>query len=225
MATETPERTKRARRRVAAEVAVTLLEVIQSQDHPLELLEDEDVSITMPRRLGLSEVVRRQITRYRTEAKRGKRVTDAELGDLIQLVLKRPDAEEIFFEAGEQLGGSEYGPWRRRLPRMVAAWLVRRRTRRRGRALFGRGALRIREGELNVLDTGLPLARYDPGGAACALVSGLCQAIARAHLGPDVLVVERACSTRNDPACQWVLVEAAMPDFLSPRDGAASEAS
>ena len=40
--------------RISAAVALTLLEVIRFQDAPTEVLESEDPSHTMPRRLGLS---------------------------------------------------------------------------------------------------------------------------------------------------------------------------
>ena len=82
--------------RVAADVALALLEVIQQQDHPGEVFQDENVSETMPRRLGLSEVVDRQVRLQRENAKKGHRLTDAELTELIRLVLRRPDSPEIF---------------------------------------------------------------------------------------------------------------------------------
>jgi hypothetical protein len=41
----------------SAVVALTLLEVIRAQDLPTEVLEQEDTSVTLPRRLGLSDVV------------------------------------------------------------------------------------------------------------------------------------------------------------------------
>ena len=54
-------------RRISAVVALTLLEVIKQQDIPSEVLESEDPTVTMPRRLGLSDVIEMQIRRYRDE--------------------------------------------------------------------------------------------------------------------------------------------------------------
>ena len=52
------------RQRVSALVALTFLEVIRASDQPFEVFEEEDTSITMPRRLGLSDVVERRIRTY-----------------------------------------------------------------------------------------------------------------------------------------------------------------
>ena len=51
-------------RRVKAIVGLRLLEVVRDRDLPTELLEEEDPARTIPRRLGLSDVVDRQIRAY-----------------------------------------------------------------------------------------------------------------------------------------------------------------
>ena len=48
-------------RRVQAVVALRLLEVMRDMDLPTELLGDENLTLTIPRRFGLSDVVERQI--------------------------------------------------------------------------------------------------------------------------------------------------------------------
>ena len=62
------------RQRVSALVALTFLEVIQASDRPFEVFEEEDTSITMPRRLGLSGVVERRIRDYQAETKKGRKI-------------------------------------------------------------------------------------------------------------------------------------------------------
>ena len=59
--------------------------------------------MTMPRRLGLSQVVVDRIDGYQEEAKRGRKITDTEFQDLVDLVNRRPDAVQIFLECGRRL--------------------------------------------------------------------------------------------------------------------------
>src|SRR5215207_6833047 len=77
-----------------------LLETMRDMDRPEEYLEGEDVAVSMPRRLGLSDVVYTQIHRFREEVKRKRMQTPAVVMDLVRLVIRRPDADEIFEEAG-----------------------------------------------------------------------------------------------------------------------------
>ncbi len=62
------------RRRVSALVALTILEVLQASDRPFEVLEEEDTSVTMPRRLGMSDVVERRKRTYQRETKKGGKI-------------------------------------------------------------------------------------------------------------------------------------------------------
>ena len=76
-------------RRISALVALTLLEVIRQQDLPTEVLESEDTSHTMPRRLGLSDVIDKQIRRYRDEVRKRQRITDDPSRGPLLAVLRR----------------------------------------------------------------------------------------------------------------------------------------
>ena len=100
----------KAARRISAVVALTLLEVIRQQDLPTEVLESEDPSHTMPRRLGLSDVIDMQIRRYREEARKKQRISDEEFRDLVRLVIRRPDSEEVFFHSGSIRSGGARAP-------------------------------------------------------------------------------------------------------------------
>ena len=51
------------------------LEVMRDMDLPVEVLEDEDPTRTMPRRFGLSDVVERQIRTYRDDVKKRVKLT------------------------------------------------------------------------------------------------------------------------------------------------------
>ena len=83
---------------IAPALPLALLESIRAHDRPSEVLEDEDLTTSMPRRLGLTDVIDSQIRRYREDGRRGVPLT--EVADLFRLVLRRPDAEAIMRGAG-----------------------------------------------------------------------------------------------------------------------------
>lgn len=195
------------RPRVASAVALTLLEVIREQDRPTEILESEDPSVTMPRKLGLSDVVERQINQYRGEARKGARITDVEFGDLIRLVIRRPDSPEVFFQAGEMLGELRVRRPRRFLPRGLLYALARRRVKKKLKALFGRRIGGFAAGAFILEGRTLPFIQHDPGGDACELVTGLCQTLLARSLHGNVLVMHTACESRKDALCRWSLHE------------------
>lgn len=193
-------------RRVAAVIGLTLLEVIRAQDLPEEILQDEDPSVTMPRRLGLSDVVDRQIRQYREAVKKRRKMTDTEMTDLMRLVLRRPDAEEVFRAAGELLagtGGSGPGRIARALSPGVTFRLARRRTGRRLRQLFGRRIGGFAAEPFALEGRGLIFYESDPGGDACAFVTGLCQAVVTSVIGEGADVVHAQCQSRGDDYCRW----------------------
>ncbi|MDX1568807.1 MAG: hypothetical protein R3223_13460, partial [Longimicrobiales bacterium] len=43
----------------------------------------------------------------------------------------------------------------------------------------------------------------DPGGDACAVVTGLCQAVIDRYFDDGTLVVHVACQSRGDETCRW----------------------
>jgi hypothetical protein len=198
------------RRRVAAVFGLTLLEVLRAQDRPDEVLEDEDVSVTMPRRLGLSDVVDRQIRNYQEAVRKRRRMTDAEARDLVQLVVRRPDSEDVFRVAGGSLAGKE-GRGRRGarlqrvLPRGLAFALARRRVGRRLRVLFGRRVGGFVAGPFALEGRNLIFIQSDPGGDACHFLSGLAQVVLDRAVGGSHEVVHAQCQGRGDPVCRWTV--------------------
>ncbi len=198
---------EKATRRVAAVVALTLLEVIKHQDLPSEVLESEDPSITMPRRLGLSDVIDRQIHRYREEVKRRERISDEEFRDLVRLVIRRPDSEEVFFHAGSILAGDDRpAGWRGGLPRSLGYGLARRQVRRRLGKLFGRRIGGFGAGPF-VLEARTHLfIGSDPGGDACHLLTGFCQAVLQRYCGRRTRIAHSLCEARKDALCRWTVL-------------------
>lgn len=204
-------------------MALRLLEVVRDQDLPVEILQDEDPTVTMPRRLGLSDVVERQIRTYRTDVRRRTRLTDEEVRDLFRLVIRRPDAEEIFYRVGKLLAGREVSAgWTRATPRRLALAVARSRVRRRLKALFGRRMGGFVRGRFAVEGRSLLFIEADPGGDACFFLSGLCEAILEGTTGRAAKVSHTLCQSRGDALCRWEgsLVDA--PTVVPP-EGAVEE--
>lgn len=198
---------QRPARRVAPVVALTLLETIRRQDLPSEVLEEEDTSRTMPRRLGLSDVVDQQIRRYREEVRRRRRVTDEEIRDLVRLVIRRPDSDEVFFHAGRRLAGDQDASrLSRLLPSSLAFALARRQVGRRLRNLFGRRIGGFAAGPFTLEARAHLFIQADPGGDACYALSGFCEALLRRYAGPDARVAHSRCQARGDDLCRWTVL-------------------
>src|SRR5690606_21126730 len=118
---------------IAPAVPLALLESVRAHDRPSEVLEDEDLTVSMPRRLGLTDVIDSQIRRYRANGRRAVPLT--EVADLFRLVLRRPDAEAILRAAGTMIGRELFSTGApgalRLLPRTARNALLRRALRRR----------------------------------------------------------------------------------------------
>ena len=191
-------------RRIRAIVALRLLEAIRDQDVPVEVLEEEDPTVTMPRRLGLSDVVERQIRSYRDDVRRRVRLSDAEVRDLFRLVIRRPDSEEIFYKTGRLLAGDEpRQAWRRRLPGRLALTFARGRVRRRLKRLFGRRIGGFGRGGFSIEGRSLIFIEADPGGEACAFLAGFCEVILEQVAGRAAHVTHSLCQGRQDDQCRW----------------------
>ena len=200
---------KRYRRRVQAELPLAFLETVRNRDQPIEVLDDENVSLTLPRRFGLSGVVEDQIRRYKQEARRGRRIREVEVRDLIRLVARRPDARWVFHEVGRSLMAKEGVPALRKvLPKWLLLNLARNRIQRRLRALFGGTFLSIYRGPFQLEATHQLLIEADPEGDACALVTGLSQTVIDAYGSAPTQVVHVSCRARGGEKCRWKLEEA-----------------
>jgi hypothetical protein len=188
-------------------VGLSLLEVIRTLDLPTEVLAAEDPTQTMPRRLGLSTVVDQQIRLYREQVRRRTRITDRQAQALFHLVLRRPDSEEAFLRAGELLAERDrpLRGLRRFYPERLRLSLARRAVTRRMRSLIGRALGGFAHGPFTLEAKGHFFLEMDPGGDACALVTGLTQATLSRYLRRDVTVVHSSCEARKQELCRWVI--------------------
>ena len=191
-------------RRVQAIVGLRLLEMIRDQDLPGEILDAEDPTQTMPRRLGLSDVVDRQIRTYQRDVKKGVRLADTEVMDLFRLVIRRPDGDEVFYGAGRLLAAMDHpGGWTRVMPQRIQYAVARARLKRRLKRLFGRRLGGFGRGPFTVEGRGLVFIESDPGGEACDFLTGFCREILEQTGTGAVRVKHTLCQSRGDEQCRW----------------------
>lgn len=191
-------------RRVQAVVALRLLEVMRDMDLPVEVLEDEDPTRTMPRRFGLSDVVERQIRTYRDDVKRKVRLTDEEIRGLFRFVIRRPDGPEVFRAVGRLLAEGERTPrWTRRMPAGLRHRAIRRHARKLLKRLFGRPIGGFGRGPFVIEGRSLLFVEADPGGDACHLLSGFSEELISRTLGGTAYVDHTLCQGRGDDLCRW----------------------
>lgn len=197
---------------VAAILPLSLLESVRTHDRPEEILEDENLTASLPRRFGLSDVIHSQIRRYEEARRKGRPVPARELVDLIRLVIRRPDAEEILDEAGRELVArylSGIAGRRARIARVLPGPLARAALARRARLL----ARRIAAGaEAVILSSPVRVrlrnsitAEVDPGGVACGLYTSTFQALSERYLRTGATAEHSRCETRGDDQCEWTL--------------------
>ncbi len=200
----------RTKGRIAAVVGLSLLEVIRARDLPTEILASEDPSQTMPRRLGLSGVVDLQIRMYREQVRHRQKMTDEQARDLFHLVMRRPDSEEVFFQAGELLAGKArpLRAFERFYPQTARYLLARRQVQKVLRGLFGRSIGGFARGPFTLEAQSHFFIQMDPGGDACYMLTGLAGTILGRYLRRPVELVHSACQARKRELCRWVATEA-----------------
>lgn len=190
-----------------------LLETMRDRDLPPETLEDEDVSISLPRRLGLSEVVRLQIQKFAGEVKAKRPQLSATVEDLIKLVIRRPDAEEIFVEAGRRVArrfwDERSGLFRgslRFMPRAIALGAAHRAGKRMLSRLVGPSPFSFSRRPLGFTIESTPTASADPGGAACAFYGGAVTEHLELYTGRKYRVSHPVCrAVKDGPRCEWTI--------------------
>ena len=188
-------------------IPLALLQAVRDQDRPGEILEAEDLSASLPRRLGLSAVIHTQIRRYEAAVASRANVPIPELSSLMQLVLRRPDGESIVREAGRRVMRQRFGnraPFAARLLRRSSRLVfvpIRRAVRRLLRGMVGTARAEI---------VGKPLVvRIDPaftaqiGASACALYTGAIEELVRVFADRPLGVEHHQCAARGDGACLW----------------------
>ena len=200
---------------VGAAFPLALLESVRSHDRPGEVLEDEDLTISLPRRLGLTGVIETQIFRYEAAQKAGRDVPLAEVMSLIRLVMRRPDSEPILRETGQRMARWYF----RRTPAMLIRILHRAPTRlglRSARRAAVRALRNLRAGDriesagpFTIRLTSSLTAQLDDSGMGCTLVTGLLDEQLLLSTGHPRRVRHTCCLARAGERCEWEVVDPA----------------
>jgi len=201
-----------AARGVAAVLPLCILESLRDHDRPEEVLEDENLAISLPRRLGLNDVIDNQIRRYEEARRKRRPVPVNELTDLLRLVIRRPDDEAILQEAGESIVGRFVAGGERRrarlariMPGRLRRRMLRRALQRLARRMAAGGTVEVLRDPVGVRIAPCIAAAVDPGGVACLLYTSAFRTLAREYGDTDARIVHSACETRGQPACEWTL--------------------
>jgi hypothetical protein len=191
---------------------LAILEALRAQDRPAEVLEDEDVVASLPRRFGLTGVVASQIERYREAARKGRPIPADDVADLFRLVLRRPDAREILHEAGRQAARQYF----ERIPRPAASALGVL-PRRAAQAAARRGAQKMlrrlhHPGRCDLLRNPWrallfePLTRgLDTMGIACTFYGAAIEECFYLYTRQRPQIIHSLCSTLGGEHCEWTL--------------------
>jgi predicted hydrocarbon binding protein len=197
---------------VKAALPLALLEAVRAHDRPGEVLEDEDLSISLPRRLGLTGVIQTQLRRYEGEARSGKNVATEEFASLMRLVLKRPDAETILSDTGERMALRHFQRVRpaylrvmRTLPRALLVLVWRRQARRMLRDMVGDAVLEVSGRPPVVRLRGAAFARLEPPGAACAVYTAALERLAELFTGTTASAAHTRCHAKGGGFCEWTV--------------------
>jgi bacteriochlorophyll 4-vinyl reductase len=197
--------------RISPVFPLLLLETMRDQDRPEEVLEDEDVSVSLPRRLGLSDVVGVQIRRFQAEVRQRRPQTAEQVEDLIRLVLRRPDAEAIFAEAGRRVAvhfWMQRPPLMRRTVRLLPRWLALKAAQRAGRRMFRQltsGKLELNRWPVELRIHHSVSSHGDPSGSACAFYASALGELLHRYTGRRYRVLHPRCQTRGGETCEWTL--------------------
>jgi predicted hydrocarbon binding protein len=195
-----------------ADLPLAILESVRQHDRPAEVLEDEDLSISLPRRLGLTGVVDNQILRYRDAQKRRERISGEQVADLLRLVLRRPDSEPILREAGYAIARHHMAKpiYRlaaigRMLPASLSARVVERSLRRLLRRIGGGAPVRIIRKPLRIEMEAPVTARVDQWAIACVLYSAAIEHAVHHVTGNPPHVEHVGCEAKGDEVCTWTV--------------------
>jgi hypothetical protein len=197
---------------VLAALPLALLQSTRAHDRPVEVLEDEDLTVSLPRRLGLSGVIESQIRQYEAAAKGGKRVSAEEFNNLLKLVLRRPDAEAILRETGTRVAQRQFErasptvlKLLRILPRAATYAAIRNAATRLLRNISGNPGITVSGKPMLARMNNPQTAMMEPAGVACSLYAAAFEEIASCYLGRKANVAQVHCATNGGDYCEWRL--------------------
>jgi predicted hydrocarbon binding protein len=194
---------------VDALLPLSLLEAVRTVDTPTGEQDAEYVGELRSKRLGLSDTVYAQIKRYTGAARRRERLPLDEAVGIARLVGRRPDAEQVFRDAGALLATRVYhrikGLTRvviRLSPSIIARPLAFRQTRRMAARYYNGGVERV--GSFVILTIGdSATVGTAPRGVGCTYYESAFEALLRQLLHGGGRVEHVRCAERGDGQCEW----------------------
>ena len=195
---------------VDALLPLSLLEAVRQADTPnQEELDAELVDELRNKRLGLSETVYAQIKRYTDANRRRQRIAPEETLALARLVGRRPDAEDVFRQAGRYLAREAYKTvsptlrgMLRGLPSMFARPLALGRVRHLSARYLNGQVTRL--GSALLLEIDQPVtAGAGPGGVGCVFPDAFLRELLQQLIGSSGAVDHVRCTSRGDARCEW----------------------
>lgn len=201
-----------SREAVDSSVGVALLEALRSSDTPPETLEAEDFSQSLPRRLGLSGVIERQIERYARLEDEGEGLPASDAEDLFRLIGRRSDAGDVFRRAGRALAerdlrGRSLGSRAvsRAGPGALARWMALRAAAGLARRVNPAASVRTERDPPSLVVEGSLPARACGGPEGCELLAEGLEAYLSSYAGTDSSGVHPLCESTGDSACVFRL--------------------
>ncbi len=195
-------------------IALALLRSLRDQDTPAESLEDEAFVDSLPRRLGLNDVVNVQMRRYADLRDRGQSLALSEFLDLIRLISRRPDARAIFSTAGRNLATEKFadsGALRKAARRLSTEAARQRRLLRSmssaARALSPGIQIDADRDPPALSIEGFALAPAGIHGNACEILTAALGVCVTEMWDAELSVRHAECQGRGDSRCAWSLVE------------------
>lgn len=195
-----------------ADLPLAILESVRQHDRPAEVLEDEDLAASLPRRLGLTGVVESQIQRYEVARKRREWIPFEDVANLLRLVLRRPDSEAIMRQAGHELARHHgrkalyrLATLARLLPHALSSRIAKRTVQRLMRRIGGGVPIRVTRTPFKVEVDNPVTARADKYGVACILYSAAIEEAVQHATGRRPQVEHAACEAKGDRKCIWTV--------------------
>jgi bacteriochlorophyll 4-vinyl reductase len=192
-------------------IPFSLLEAVRRIDTPVvdEVEETEYVHELRNKRLGLSETVYQQIRRYGDAVKRGQLLPSSEAAGLGALISRRPDADELFRNAGHIVATDIYAsipqPKRtlmRALPAVAARPMAFGEMKRIAAKYFG-GTIRRSDGFLELAVPDVVVVDGGTGYPGCTYYETAFRELIRLLVHDSVRVEHIRCMRRGDSECAW----------------------
>lgn len=195
---------------VDSRLPLSLLQAVRRIDTPTG--DDVDAAFVAElrnKRLGMSDTVQAQIKRYTDSVRRNQRASHDEAAALARLIGRRPDAEQVFRDAGRELAAQAYAtlsPVTRRTLRLLPSLVARPMALRQARRLAVRhlNGTVVRMGASVLLQVPASVTGdAAPRSAGCTFYEAVLRELMRLLVGSDGVVEHVRCEWRSEGRCEW----------------------